>query len=118
MNEHTPGPWEFSCLDDTERPGIEADRFSVVIFGVRAEDDCGIHGRTEKEEMANARLIAAAPDLLEALESVMDTIEWPPDSNCSCHISPPCNDCVNYAGLREAIAEAKAAIAKAKGETP
>ena len=67
MSDHTPGPWEFSFLDNTERPGIEADRFSVVIFGVRAEDDCGIHGRTEKEEMANARLIAAAPDLLEAL---------------------------------------------------
>ena len=70
MSEHTPGPWEFSYLNDTERPGIEADRFSVVIFGVRAEDDCGIHGRTEKEEMANARLIAAAPDLLEVLEDI------------------------------------------------
>ncbi len=24
-----------------------------------------------------------------------------PDSNCSCHISPPCNDCVEYGGIRE-----------------
>jgi hypothetical protein len=25
-----------------------------------------------------------------------------PERNCSCHISPPCSDCVNYAHVREA----------------
>ena len=97
MSEHTPGPWEFSYLNDTERPGIEADRFSVVIFGVRAEDDCGIHGRTEKEEIANARLIAAAPELLEALERLRDAEKAPRSEWIA------------------ALANADSAIAKAKG---
>ena len=26
-----------------------------------------------------------------------------PNANCSCHISPPCNDCVDHAGTRELI---------------
>jgi len=29
----------------------------------------------------------------------------PPDANCSCHISPPCNDCVEWAAIREAKTE-------------
>jgi len=66
MSKHTPGPWEVNLFDDTERPGIKADNFSVVFFGVRDEDDAGVWGRTAEEEIANARLIAAAPDLLKA----------------------------------------------------
>lgn len=100
MSDYTPGPWEVSYLDDTERPGIEADRFSVVIFGVRAEDDCGIHGRTEKEEMANARLIAAAPELLQALEQSLEEYK-------------ECGAISN-----ETWKNADQAIAKAKGATP
>ena len=26
-----------------------------------------------------------------------------PNANCSCHISPPCNDCVDHGGTRELI---------------
>lgn len=29
----------------------------------------------------------------------------PPDANCSCHISPPCNDCVEWWAIREAKTE-------------
>lgn len=29
----------------------------------------------------------------------------PPNANCSCHISPPCNDCVEWAAIREAKTE-------------
>jgi len=67
-------------------------------------------------------------ELVEALESLdvwgdeLDGNLCPPDSNCSCHISPPCSDCTNFAGQREAKRgwedaqkRARAALAKAKG---
>lgn len=63
----------------------------------------------------DARLIAAAPSLLEALELILEMTPEPPDRNCSCHISPPCNDCVENSGWREAFEFARAAIAKATG---
>ena len=43
-----------------------------------------------------------------------------PERNCSCHLSPPCRDCEEYGGLREAdkaIREALAGRDAAKGET-
>jgi len=54
---HTPGPWQAigSAIEDCAEPR------TVVAF---ANDN----GPTESEERANARLIAAAPDLLAALE--------------------------------------------------
>jgi len=74
---HTPGPWEVIIDDDgnplSGRPGV----FSSD------ELDCGIvhwdgfvqpywrSARGDKEIHANARLIAAAPDLLDALENLI-----------------------------------------------
>lgn len=63
----------------------------------------------------NSRLIAAAPSLLEALDLMLEMVPEPPDRNCYCHISPPCNDCVENSGWREAFEFARAAIAKATG---
>jgi hypothetical protein len=74
--------------------------------------DVGYSGTIEVDK-ANARLIAAAPDLLEALQEFLEMTEEPPKRNCSCHISPPCGDCVDHAGLRGAFKVARAAIAKA-----
>ena len=70
--KHTPGPWRVEWRGEKERPGIESDSasLSVVIYEVKSDDDCGIHGRTPDEERANANLIAAAPDLLEVLEDI------------------------------------------------
>ena len=98
--KHTPGPWIVSCIDDTERPGIDAYDldFSIVIWGVREEENEGIHGRTPDEERANACLIAAAPDLLEALTRLRDAEKAPRGE------------------WIDAIANADIVIAKAKGE--
>lgn len=49
--------------------------------------------------------------LREALEELLEMQETPPDRNCSCHISPPCSDCVDYGGIRSAIETAKEALA-------
>lgn len=100
--KHTPGPWSVHILgQESERPGIEADGISIVIYGVRDEDSQGIHGETYEQEMANARLIAASPELLEALEYYHRFI----------------TDTLGYNDDDPMIGSAKAAIAKAKGET-
>jgi len=70
-----------------------------------------------------------AEDRVKRLEGALDTLEvrgdqmndelYPPDSNCSCHISPPCNDCTDWASVRLAKRdweEAKQKAAKAKGQ--
>jgi hypothetical protein len=38
---------------------------------------------------------------LEADGDDIDSLLEAPDSNCSCHISPPCSDCVDYGDIRE-----------------
>lgn len=48
--------------------------------------------------------------LIAAIQGLLENIDTPPERNCSCHISPPCNDCVEYGGLREAITFAEEAI--------
>ncbi|MFY8215132.1 MAG: hypothetical protein ACOVMP_00850, partial [Chthoniobacterales bacterium] len=60
-----------------------------------------------------SRLRAENTDLLIILAHLLECIEEPPDRNCSCHINPPCSDCVDHGGLREAIEESRAIIAKA-----
>ena len=74
--QHTPGPWRV-ILDDTGGPFTGWP-------SVSASDqlDCSIVHRagfkqeywgdlSQREAIANARLIAAAPDLLEALQHLM-----------------------------------------------
>jgi len=76
--KYTPGPWVIFD-NDAEHKGIdnaEGD-LSIILFGVN--DNCGVQGRTKEEAEANARLIACAPELLEALEAAMAYI-----NNCPC----------------------------------
>lgn len=49
-----------------------------------------------------------------ALERLLEVTEHPPARNCSCHLAPPCSDCVDWGGLREAIADAETAMAMPK----
>lgn len=102
--KHTPGPWHIVIDDDgnplSGRPMVAA----------APELDCAIvhwdgfiqkywrSARGDKEIHANARLIAAAPDLLEALELA--------------------DAALSGANMNMQVVERKvrAAIAKAKGE--
>ena len=72
--KHTPGPWAVFPDSVSEAP---EDHVAVVIWPNRGSDEdavCEVYGeltgpdyeRPLAEQMANARLIAAAPDLLEA----------------------------------------------------
>lgn len=68
----------------------------------------GVALRIRETESAVAELIAAASNLYGECPT-------PPDRNCSCHISPPCGDCVDYSGLREALSDMRAALARIGG---
>ena len=96
---HTPGPW-WVYKEGSRFPGIEARlngrNFSVVVYGDDKEIE-GVKGRTNAEALANARLIAAAPALLEALSKAVESGQL---RGCLCE------------------AECRAAIAAAKGNKP
>ena len=64
MSKHTPGPWR---SDPCYRSGytVWGGTDAVPVCVVDTQDDEGRFGTIKNE--ANARLIAAAPDLLEAL---------------------------------------------------
>jgi hypothetical protein len=66
--KHTPGPWVF---DEDECSAIPALHLYC------ADSKNPFHGsRSEEELKANARLIAAAPELLEALKEAIETIKF------------------------------------------
>lgn len=78
--QHTPGPWRFTGFVQTSNFGgniaaVQAD--GTVLARVKG-------GVTENRETAaaNARLIAAAPDLLEALKSLQAIMCDPEDNPC------------------------------------
>lgn len=52
------------------------------------------------------------------IEDLLSYVGAPPDKNCSCHISPPCSDCVDYSHLRDVIASAKAALKEGNEPCP
>ena len=91
MTQHTPGPWN----NDTHPWDVLADgKRTTPIATVHVEVDGG------NEARANARLIAAAPELLEALKSLVGRFE-----GCTSHCGSP---------ELNAFRNANAAIAKAE----
>ena len=58
-----------------------------------------------------APVIAEVERLREALEMALVEL-YAPEPNCSCHISPPCGDCVDYSSIREAADKARTALAR------
>ena len=103
MSKHSPGPWtigkvshknqhvDIDSLNHDPFVGCDEWRTMARTYGTEGEEEIG-----SIVMLANARLIAAAPELLEALQSVLD-------------------NCLDSEGLCAAHAKARAAIAKAKG---
>lgn len=50
--------------------------------------------------------------LLAACELVLENITAP-EKNCRCHVAPPCNDCVENEGKREALKAVREAVDEA-----
>lgn len=66
--QHTPGPWVINRGDYSDTASIgSSDWWGLAEVFIRLEGDTKDH----PAGLANARLIAAAPDLLEALERVL-----------------------------------------------
>lgn len=103
MNKHTPGPWALNALlmehtDQLEIASAQVDGPHVASVTVTGK---GNSRSIKPEQLANARLIAAAPDLLVALQALLD---------------PATNE--DDARYYEALKTASAVIAKATGEAP
>lgn len=90
-HQHTPGPWVA-----TNRPTFSGHDFWTVHSLQSRDDVVYVTLRCNDQLEANARLIAAAPELLEALEGCL-TCEFPVID-------------------RDAVSKALAAIAKATGK--
>jgi len=109
MNKHTPGPW---ILGDENNQGCS------VVIGATHNLLCGLDRQDantgivviERDEMlANAHLIAAAPDLLEALQRSIGALE---------NVIKDAGGCDHSVGIcmcyeLRIVADGRAAIAKA-----
>ena len=92
--KHTPGPWKAR--------GSQVTASCLAYSNSRPNQVCYVEldGTPDGEVKANAALIAAAPEMLEALKAVEKRV---------CCTEETCNDCGGIV---------RAAIAKAQGETP
>lgn len=98
MSAHTPGPWEVA--DESLGPyawAVESVRGDDVALGPINSGD------THAEEVANAHLIAAAPDLLAALEKAHE------------NAAAALRGIVRPHNTVDLAVEMRAAIAKARG---
>lgn len=74
MTAHTPKPWRrverYSTLPGEKEPGL-------VALNIEHKGRCiaGVTIRPDIPAMANARLIAAAPELLEAAQDLLTDID-------------------------------------------
>jgi len=86
---------------------LQAQQKMLLDAGIECGSKEMIAGMKEVERLKQQcdELLAALKDLLSAQDI--------PEPNCSCHIRPPCSDCMNYSGIREYIHYAEQAIAKA-----
>jgi hypothetical protein len=104
-DKHTPGPWETGSL---------MTRVEVLPDGWNAPmciADCGTKNapKSETERVANAKLIAASPDLLAALVLCVQDYEATVENYVKEFGAPPPWTTPYY------VMSARAAIAKAKG---
>jgi hypothetical protein len=110
----TPGPWTAKNSNDDDLANHVRFDGPVVVY---ADEDCDIHPiadcscnhscRITDETFANARMIAAAPDMYAALERMINLYVALVD----------CGDCGNWNPEEEMeVILARDAIRKARGE--
>ena len=102
MSEHTPGKWKAGHDDDPVQVGTEDGKFVAMTLG------CD-ESVADQKDYDNARLIAAAPEMLEALEAAQASLNSL--SEFTRKLKGP--RLTVFEGIRHKIS---AAISKAKGE--
>lgn len=100
----TPGPWRIGCDYCGEKSAIVA-MAHVHVAAVRPVST----GRPETDDecIANAALIAAAPDMAEALRGVLESFSA--DGQYNSRTGP-------FDGILDMLASIRAALAKARGD--
>lgn len=88
---YTPRPWAFSCEDIDPRWAVVTAFGGLIVANVNDVNN-------EHKQSGNAQLIAAAPDLLEALQAMVEGVTGVDQTS--------------------AVNMASAAIAKATGVNP
>lgn len=96
MSEHTPGPWTIKFGLNVMGKDVRYPSQERLVANAGGHANNIWNEQVTAENEANAHLIAAAPDLLEALREMVDRFE-------SCDDDP------------EYVTRARAAIAKAEG---
>jgi len=112
---HTPGPWRVaeehkgdvcvygrSCDPFDDRPMTDRDTYLCAVK----------KGRWTYEQAANARLIAAAPELLAQCQA---DAHWIENLLCDINAGRPLRPAAISDGLTPRLASLRAALAKAKG---
>ena len=74
MSDYTPGPWRVTGNNIRANTEKGEDALIAVIH-----DHWYNHELEPEEKLANTRLIAAAPELLSALERVVEMLSLPDD---------------------------------------
>lgn len=101
MSKHTPGPWFASTTPSGKGKVVDANGFSI----------CNTTAGPYEQQREDARLIAAAPELLAACKALFETIRAHEIESLSCDRDGEAYcDC-----LRKQADDAAAAIAKAEG---
>lgn len=95
MSQYTPGPWEVEGPNSTQLRVRAHLRFNVA--KIRRLDSLS-------ETEANARLIAAAPELLSILKEIVDFIDGEGPAS------------MEWKAITERCAAARAAIAKVESK--
>ena len=73
MNKHTPGPWR--VVSGLDWPNGPEERTTVVVALLGEPCHVAVLNSMSDNPEADARLIAAAPDLLAALKVAVDLAE-------------------------------------------
>lgn len=104
--KHTPGPWTVERGSDRHEWFISGNRWIqlATVYGCEAQDDH--RGEGQREGRANATLIAAAPEMLEALAVTLASVT---------HEETTTADEATKDAMRGIAKRLRAAIAKAEG---
>jgi len=103
--QHTPGPWNLPSHVAGGDIGIIAD--SRLLAMVTNDEDEPI---ADSEQLANARLMAAAPELLALCKTLRQRL-----ADLLRHVDEDTDSDADLAHDRDAVDDADAAIAKAEG---
>jgi len=88
MSKHTPGPWKVNETDYSNAYGIECE-VNGIGHTVVTDQFCYPNFKKDRdpEKLANAKLIASAPELLEALKGLVNDVKNKPnDTRYATHI--------------------------------